>query len=234
MLPITQACHTTFFYKSTFEETQGVPDSLDRPVSHTPKPIVPVHVRHLGFHSVAMPDLRDGPVEAKAVPAVPRLPVANANCLTRPPPVLPPKLVASGFLILDSKFATFHMTLSGFIHTWAHNKTIQWKWFIICFKTPIDGLLLKHVKAIKTCELFIGQGFVPDVGCRLHLGSGAYASVRCLRHAISGQSYALKIVEKHPLEVRQMMPQLQREIGLQNSLRHKHILRVVSTVEDPL
>lgn len=36
------------------------------------------------------------------------------------------------------------------------------------------------------------------------------------------------------LEVRNMMPQLKRELGIQNSLRHKHILRVVSIVEDPM
>lgn len=148
------------------------------PASHTPKPIVPVHVRHLGFHSIAMLD-PDGQGAGRSgstpqrVMGVPRLPLQqNANCLTRPPPLLPPKLLASGF--------------------------------------------------------------VPDVSSRLHLGSGAYASVRCLRHATSGHAYALKILEKEPLEVRNMMPQLKRELGIQNSLRHKHILRVVSIVEDPM
>jgi hypothetical protein len=47
----------------------------------------------------------------------------------------------------------------------------------------------------------LASGFVPDVSSRLHLGSGAYASVRCLRHATSGHAYALKILEKEPLEV---------------------------------
>lgn len=165
--------------KADFQRSPGSPGSP--PASHTPKPIVPVHVRHLGFHSIAMLDGQGAAGAAGAagrgstqrVVGVPLLPLQqHANCLTRPPPLLPPKLLASGF--------------------------------------------------------------VPDVSSRLHLGLGAYASVRCLRHATSGQAYALKILEKEPLEVRNMMPQLKRELGIQNSLRHKHILRVVSIVEDPM
>lgn len=64
------------------------------------------------------------------------------------------------------------------------------------------------------------------------LGEGAYAAVRRLRHRETGELVALKVVEKHPLLIRNMLPQLQREIGLQGRLPHKHILQLLSCFED--
>lgn len=74
-------------------------------------------------------------------------------------------------------------------------------------------------------------GFELDV-LAPQLGSGAYAAVRKLRHRKTGREMALKIVEKQPLEIRQMLPQMQRELGIQGALRHKHLLRLMSIVED--
>eukprot|EP00913_Durusdinium_trenchii_P017765 g16692.t1 len=70
-------------------------------------------------------------------------------------------------------------------------------------------------------------GFELDV-LAPQLGSGAYAAVRKLRHRKTGREMALKIVEKQPLEIRQMLPQMQRELGIQGALRHKHLLRLMS------
>jgi serine/threonine protein kinase len=42
----------------------------------------------------------------------------------------------------------------------------------------------------------------------------------------------LKIVEKQPLLIRNMLPQLQREVRVQGSLQHRHILRLLTCVED--
>lgn len=46
------------------------------------------------------------------------------------------------------------------------------------------------------------------------LGVGAYAVVYQIRHRNSGEAYALKVIEKHPLEIRAMLPQLKREVSL--------------------
>jgi len=64
------------------------------------------------------------------------------------------------------------------------------------------------------------------------LGEGAFAIVRRLRHRESGRTVALKVVEKYPLHIREMLPQLQREVRVQGNLQHQHILQLLSCVED--
>merc|ERR1719240_2493963 len=64
------------------------------------------------------------------------------------------------------------------------------------------------------------------------LGEGAFAIVRRLRHRGSGEFVALKVVEKYPLHIREMLPQLQREVRIQGALQHRHILRLLSCLED--
>lgn len=64
------------------------------------------------------------------------------------------------------------------------------------------------------------------------VGYGAYAHVIQVKHAISGNVYALKIVEKEPLEQRGMLPQLVLEFGLQRCIQHPHIVAALQLVED--
>mmetsp|Transcript_20092 Transcript_20092/g.46819 ORF Transcript_20092/g.46819 Transcript_20092/m.46819 type:complete len:739 (-) Transcript_20092:47-2263(-) len=64
------------------------------------------------------------------------------------------------------------------------------------------------------------------------LGVGAFAIVRLLRHRQSGELYALKIIEKHPLRIRNMLSQMQREVTIQQRLNHPNILKLVKAVED--
>lgn len=64
------------------------------------------------------------------------------------------------------------------------------------------------------------------------LGEGAFAVVRRLRHRRTGEAVALKVVEKYPLHIRNMLPQLQREVRIQGNLRHRHILRLITCHED--
>lgn len=65
-----------------------------------------------------------------------------------------------------------------------------------------------------------------------NLGEGAFAIVRELRHRRTGAAVALKVVEKYPLHIRDMLPQLQREVRIQGTLQHRHILRLLSCLED--
>jgi len=64
------------------------------------------------------------------------------------------------------------------------------------------------------------------------LGEGAFAVVRRLRHRRTKEIVALKVVEKYPLHIRNMLPQLQREVRIQGNLRHRHILHLHSCLED--
>lgn len=64
------------------------------------------------------------------------------------------------------------------------------------------------------------------------LGQGAFAVVRRLRGRQSGKFVALKVVEKYPLHIRNMLPQLKREVLIQGRLHHRHILRLIDYVED--
>eukprot|EP00928_Gymnodinium_smaydae_P026316 TRINITY_DN20709_c1_g5_i1.p1 TRINITY_DN20709_c1_g5~~TRINITY_DN20709_c1_g5_i1.p1 ORF type:complete len:566 (-),score=79.11 TRINITY_DN20709_c1_g5_i1:20-1645(-) len=49
---------------------------------------------------------------------------------------------------------------------------------------------------------------------------------------IFGEAAALKVVEKHPLAIRNMLPQLQREVRIQGAIQHPRVLRLLSCVED--
>jgi len=64
------------------------------------------------------------------------------------------------------------------------------------------------------------------------LGEGAFAVVRRLRQKRTGELVALKVVEKYPLLIRNMLPQLSREVRIQGRLQHRHILRLLSCMED--
>jgi len=64
------------------------------------------------------------------------------------------------------------------------------------------------------------------------LGEGAFAIVQRLRHRSTGGLVALKVVEKEPLHLRNMLPQLQRELKIQSSLRHRNILELLQCIED--
>ncbi|CAE8645703.1 unnamed protein product, partial [Polarella glacialis] len=64
------------------------------------------------------------------------------------------------------------------------------------------------------------------------LGEGAFAVVCRLHHRRTGEVVALKVVEKYPLHIRNMLPQLQREVRIQRNLHHRHILRLLSCMED--
>eukprot|EP00403_Amphidinium_massartii_P029501 CAMPEP_0178404472 /NCGR_PEP_ID=MMETSP0689_2-20121128/17903_1 /TAXON_ID=160604 /ORGANISM="Amphidinium massartii, Strain CS-259" /LENGTH=458 /DNA_ID=CAMNT_0020025461 /DNA_START=18 /DNA_END=1394 /DNA_ORIENTATION=+ len=64
------------------------------------------------------------------------------------------------------------------------------------------------------------------------LGEGAYACVLQARQKQTGAVVALKIVEKQPLAIRNMLPQLQREVRIQGHLQHPNILKLISCMED--
>lgn len=64
------------------------------------------------------------------------------------------------------------------------------------------------------------------------LGYGAYAVVRKIRGKANGECYAVKIVEKHQLEIRGMLGRLYQEVNVQRSLAHKNILAVCGFDED--
>mmetsp|Transcript_25731 Transcript_25731/g.60047 ORF Transcript_25731/g.60047 Transcript_25731/m.60047 type:complete len:550 (+) Transcript_25731:2-1651(+) len=64
------------------------------------------------------------------------------------------------------------------------------------------------------------------------LGSGSFAVIQRLRQRNSGKLAALKVVEKYPLHIREMLPQLKREVKIQGQLKHRHILQLHSCLED--
>lgn len=65
------------------------------------------------------------------------------------------------------------------------------------------------------------------------LGEGAFALVRTVRHKASGRLLALKMIEKYPLYVRDMLKQLQREVDVQTAAHgHPGILSIVQVCED--
>lgn len=64
------------------------------------------------------------------------------------------------------------------------------------------------------------------------LGEGAFAVVRLMRHCKSGELFALKCLEKHPLRIRNMIEQMHREVRIQQNLSHLNILRLVRVYDD--
>merc|ERR1719313_2715050 len=62
------------------------------------------------------------------------------------------------------------------------------------------------------------------------LGVGAYAVVYQIRDVQSREAYALKVVEKEPLRVRLMLPQLAREASLlQAHADTPHVVQLLET-----
>lgn len=64
------------------------------------------------------------------------------------------------------------------------------------------------------------------------IGYGAYAQVVEVRSMTNGEHYALKVVEKQPLAVRGMLPQLAREFGVQRGVRHPSMVEALELAED--
>jgi serine/threonine protein kinase len=64
------------------------------------------------------------------------------------------------------------------------------------------------------------------------LGYGAYAVVRKVREKYTGECFAMKIVEKHQLDIRGMLGRLYQEVRIQKDLTHRNILTVCGFEED--
>merc|ERR1719375_2371565 len=64
------------------------------------------------------------------------------------------------------------------------------------------------------------------------LGEGSFAVVRRIREKRSGRILALKVMEKHPLLIRNMVQQVHREVKLQSQMKHQHILQLFDFLED--
>lgn len=64
------------------------------------------------------------------------------------------------------------------------------------------------------------------------LGEGSVAVVRRIQDKRDGQVLALKVMEKHPLLIRNMAQQVHREVKLQNTMRHPNVLRLFDFLED--
>eukprot|EP00929_Paragymnodinium_shiwhaense_P029780 TRINITY_DN17001_c0_g1_i1.p1 TRINITY_DN17001_c0_g1~~TRINITY_DN17001_c0_g1_i1.p1 ORF type:complete len:988 (+),score=156.60 TRINITY_DN17001_c0_g1_i1:87-3050(+) len=64
-----------------------------------------------------------------------------------------------------------------------------------------------------------------------NIGYGAYAQVLEIRDR-DRKRYALKVVEKEPLEVRGMLPQLEKELGVLCCVRHPRLLCALELFED--
>lgn len=64
------------------------------------------------------------------------------------------------------------------------------------------------------------------------LGEGSVAVVRRVRDKRDGQIMALKVMEKHPLLIRNMAQQVHREVKLQSAMKHPNILRLFDFLED--
>lgn len=64
------------------------------------------------------------------------------------------------------------------------------------------------------------------------LGEGSVAIVRRIRDKRDGQTLALKVMEKHPLFIRNMAQQVHREVKLQSMMKHPNVLRLFDFLED--
>lgn len=69
-----------------------------------------------------------------------------------------------------------------------------------------------------------------DIGRRL--GKGKFGSVYLARERASGYIVAIKVLHKAQLERAHVEHQLQREVEIQSTLRHKHILRLYTFFHD--
>eukprot|EP00928_Gymnodinium_smaydae_P034536 TRINITY_DN24447_c0_g1_i2.p1 TRINITY_DN24447_c0_g1~~TRINITY_DN24447_c0_g1_i2.p1 ORF type:complete len:845 (-),score=108.47 TRINITY_DN24447_c0_g1_i2:206-2677(-) len=64
------------------------------------------------------------------------------------------------------------------------------------------------------------------------LGEGSVAIVRRIRDRRDGRWLALKLMEKQPLLIRNMAPQVHLEVKMQSSLKHPNVLRLFDFLED--
>merc|ERR1719428_1253921 len=64
------------------------------------------------------------------------------------------------------------------------------------------------------------------------LGEGSFAIVRRIRDKRNARILALKVMEKHPLLIRNMVQQVHREVKLQSACKHPNILRLFDFLED--
>lgn len=64
------------------------------------------------------------------------------------------------------------------------------------------------------------------------LGEGSVAIVRRIRDRRDGSVLALKVMEKHPLLIRNMAQQVHREVRLQIAMKHPNVLRLLDFLED--
>lgn len=64
------------------------------------------------------------------------------------------------------------------------------------------------------------------------VGEGSFAIVRRIQDKRDGQILALKVMEKHPLLIRNMAQQVHREVKVQSAMRHPNILRLFDFLED--
>ncbi|OLQ07473.1 Serine/threonine-protein kinase PLK4 [Symbiodinium microadriaticum] len=64
------------------------------------------------------------------------------------------------------------------------------------------------------------------------LGSGAVARVCRMQELETGRHVAVKVVEKYPLKIRNMITQMEREIRVHKRLRHPNILHLHACFED--
>lgn len=92
---------------------------------------------------------------------------------------------------------------------------------------PLQSMSLTKPPAELPAQLLMEFEEDPEL-----LGEGAFAVVRSLRSRRTGETVALKVVEKYPLHIRNMMSQLQREVRIQSSLQHRNILRLLNCIED--
>jgi serine/threonine protein kinase len=64
------------------------------------------------------------------------------------------------------------------------------------------------------------------------LGQGSYAVVYQVRHKRSHKEFALKVIEKEPMRIRSMMPQLKREVVLGEEVSgYPHIVQMMDVTE---
>lgn len=65
------------------------------------------------------------------------------------------------------------------------------------------------------------------------LGVGAFSQVLSVKNRRTDEPYALKVIEKQPMEVRNMMPQLQREVDILKAVDHSNVVELHHVVDTP-
>ncbi|CAK9036591.1 Aurora kinase B-B (Aurora/IPL1-related kinase 2-B) (AIRK2-B) (XAIRK2-B) (Serine/threonine-protein kinase 12-B) (Serine/threonine-protein kinase aurora-B-B) (xAurora-B-B) [Durusdinium trenchii] len=89
------------------------------------------------------------------------------------------------------------------------------------------------VDSLTTVPAQLPASIVKDFVVDGTLGRGSVAQVLRLRNRQTGRTeVALKVMEKRPLEIRNMMSQVQREVKIQSSIFHPNVLRLFRCVSD--